>query len=170
MQNSKVLFLLLSFVIFINYINYILPNRDKQQREIELLERKIAKEHKLNHQKIDPKKLLLPYDEYFFDGKKYNYSQAMGKFQEIITKSAKGNCKVAHVKWAPTPSTKSWYDTLKIDTLLECYPKDVFVFINKLRDNSKLFYPQNLTAYPLKKIQKVRVNMQLVAYRKHNEK
>jgi len=170
MQNTKLLFLLLSFVLFINYINYFLPNRDKQEREIRLLERKIAKEHKLNKQKVDTSKLVLPYDKFFFNGDKYNYSQAMGKFQEIIVKSAKKNCKVSHMKWAPVPSKESWYDKLKINTSLECDPKDMFTFINHLRANPELFYIENLKVYPMKKIKKLRVTMQLVAYRKHNEK
>jgi len=169
-QNPKFLFLLLSFVLLVNYINYMLPNRDRLNREKELLERKIAKEHKLNAQHIDSKKLILPYKKYFFDEKKYNYSQAMGKFQEIITKSAQKQCKITSLKWAPVPTSQDWYDRLKINLSLECKPKNMFLFINKLRENPELFYVQNLKLFHQRNKTELRVNMQLVAYRKHHEK
>ena len=169
MKNPKILFLLLSLVLFTNYINYLLPNRDKYDQEIKLLEQKIVREEKLNDQHIDPKELTLPYKHYFFDATKYNYSQAMGKFQEIITNSVQKNCKVSYLKWAPVPSSTTWYDRLTMNLSLECIPKDMFAFINRLRKNRELFYVQYLKISPNKRIQKLRVTMQLVAYRNHNE-
>jgi len=169
-QNPKFLFLLLTLVVFINYMNYILPDRDKYINKIQLLERKIAKEQKLNKQHIDVNKLTLPYKSFFFDSKKYNYSQSMGKFQEIITKSVEKHCKIKSIKWAPVPSTLDLYDRLKINLSLECKVKEMYKFINTLRKNNKLFYVQNLKIFPPRKIKKIKINMQLIAYRNHNEK
>lgn len=170
MNNFKLLLLLLSFVIFINYINYFMPNRDKLHNKIELLSYKIKKENKLNNQKTDIKKLKLTVKNKFYNGKKYNYSQSMGKSQEIITKSAKNNCMIKHLKWAQVPLSTKWYDVLKIDTTLECTPKKMFIFINKLRNSGKICNIKNFTIYKMRNKPKLQLRMQLISYRIHNEK
>jgi len=170
MNNYKLLLLLFSFVVYINYTNYFLPNRDRLHNKIEMLEHKIAKENKLNSEKLDPKKLQLPYDRLFYDGKKFNYSQAMGDFQESITKAAKGNCNIKRLKWAQVPLSRKWYDVLKIDSTFECKPKDMFVFINKLRKNSKIYNIDNFSIYKMRNKAELLLHMQLISYRVHNEK
>jgi hypothetical protein len=169
MKNPKILVLLVAMLLFVNYINYWMPDRDKLHKDILLLERKIKKEQELNQKKLDIKSLKLAYDDYFFDAKKYNYSQAMGKFQEMINTSAKDRCKVTHLKWAQVPSSESWYERLKMNLSLECTPKDIFVFINTLRENKKLFYIENFHIVKSRK-ENLQIRLQLVAYRKHDAK
>jgi len=170
MNNYKLLLLLLSFVAFVNYINYLMPERDKLHKQIELLTYKIDKEKKLNRQKPDIEQLQLPFDTLFYDGKKFNYSQAMGDFQEAITDAAKDICTLKRLKWAQVPLSTKWYDVLKIDTSLECSPKKMFLFINKLRRNTKIYNIKNFTIYRMRNKTMLQVSMQLIAYRVHHEK
>ena len=100
MNNAKVLLLLVSFVVFVNYLNYFMPDREKLFKRRELLEYKIKKEKHLGGAKPTADKLQLPTKELFYDGKRFNYSQAMGDFQERITKAAKDLCTIKRLKWA----------------------------------------------------------------------
>ncbi len=148
----------------------MMPNRDKLHSKIELLTYKIEKENRLNTQKPDIKKLKLPFKTLFYDGKKFNYSQAMGNFQELITKAAKDNCTITHLQWAQVPLSTKWYDVLKINTTLRCSPKKMFLFINKLRKNNKIYNIKNFTIYKLQNKPMLQLYMQLVSYRIHYEK
>jgi len=166
MKNFKVLILLIVLVLFVNYINYFLPNRDKIDKKIVLLENKIGQQEALLHKKIDQKDLNVSYEKYFFDGKVSGFSQSMGTLQKKITKSAQGNCKVKKIKWLQIPQSQEWYDKLKMNVTLECLPKDVFLFINNLRSDPKLFTIRNFKALKMKKGKRIYVNFQLIAYRK----
>jgi len=168
MQNPKILLLLIMLVVFINYNNYILPNRDKQYSHLIYLNQKIEKEKKLNIQKIDPKKLQLPYDSMFFDGKKLNYSQAMGKLQNLINKNAKGLCKIIHLKWAQAPLSKDIYIPLRINASFECHPKMFYKFLNKLRTKPYLIITKNTKIFKLKRKNTLNINVQFIAYRKND--
>jgi len=170
MQSTKILTLLISLVVFINYINYVLPNRDKLQHQIVVLKQKIEKEKKLNEQKIDLKDLSLPYKNFFFDAKKYTYSQAMGKLQERITKSAKDICTINHIKWAQVPIHSQWYDILKMNLSLTTKPKAMFMFINHLRAYPELFVIKYLRITSDQKKEVLKVTLQIVAYRMKDEK
>jgi len=170
MNNYKFLLLLFSFVIYINYTNYLLPDRDKLQKKTELLKHKIAKENKLNSKKLDTKELQLPYSKLFYSGKKFNYSQAMGDFQESISSAAKSNCTIKRLKWAQVPLNAGLYDVLKIDSAFECKPKDMFVFINTLRKNSKIYNIHNFSIYKIRNKAELLLHMQLISYRVHDEK
>lgn len=170
MNNYKLLLLLLSSVVFVNYLNYMMPNRDKLHKKIELLSYKIEKEKRLGSVKPDIKQLQLPFKTLFYDGKKFNYSQAMGDFQEHITKAAKANCNIKHLKWSQVPLSTKWYDVLKIDTALECTPRNVFLFINKLRKSAKIYNIKNFTIYKMRKKPMLQLHMQLISYRMHHEK
>ncbi len=170
MNNYKLLILLFSFVLFVNYINYMMPDRDKLHKKIELLSHKIDKEKRLGSQKPDMKQLQLPFETLFYDGKKFNYSQAMGDFQERITNAAKDNCTVKRLKWAQVPLSTKWYDVLKIDTALECTPKNMFLFINKLRKNGNIYNIRNFTIYKMRNKPMLQLHMQLISYRVHHEK
>ncbi len=170
MENKKVLLLLIGLVVLINYSNYILPDRDKLHKTNLLLEKKIAKEMLLNSKKIDPKELAFPYEEYFFDGGKLNYSQAMGKFQELLNGSAKGVCEVSYIRWAQVPASQKKYQPLKINLSLKCTPKNSFVFVNNLRKKKKLVYIENLRIGKERKKERLVITMQSVAYRKTDDK
>ena len=170
MNNYKLLFLLFSVVIFVNYINYMMPNRDRLHKKIELLTYKIDKENRLGNATPNMKQLQLPFKALFYDGKKINYSQAMGDFQEAITKATKGNCEIKHLKWAQVPLSRKWYDVLKIDTALECTPRNLFIFINKLRKNSKIYNIVNFTIHKMRNRPVLQLHMQLMSYRIHHEK
>jgi hypothetical protein len=146
-----------------------MPQRDKLHKQTELLTHKIDKEKRLNKQKLDAKQLQLPFDALFYDGKKFNYSQAMGDFQESITNAAKERCTLKRLKWAQVPLNTKWYDVLKIDTSLECTPKKMFLFINKLRKNSKIYNIENFVIYRMRN-KPIQVHMQLISYRIHHEK
>jgi len=165
MENKKLLILLVAFVVLVNYINYFLPDRDKLHKQELLLEKKIAKEKLLNTKKIDPKELEFPYEGYFYDGKKLNYSQAMGKLQELLNKSAKGLCDVKHLRWAQVPASKEKYQPLKIHLSLGCTPKNGFKFMNKLKDEKKLLKIENIRISKPRREAKVNMVMQIVAYR-----
>lgn len=170
MNNTKVLLLLVVFVVFVNYLNYFMPDREKLHQRTELLRYKIEKEKHLDTQKPNDAKLQLPIKELFYDGKRLNYSQAMGDFQERITKAAKGMCRIIRTKWAQVPSSTKWYDTLKIDTVVECTPKNMFLFINKLREDSKIYNIKNIMVVKSRREPKLQLHMQLVTYRMHDEK
>ena len=170
MHNYKLLILLLALVLFVNYVNYIMPDRDKLHNKIELLAHKIAKEKKLGSAKVDPKQLVLPYNTLFYDGKRWNYSQAMGDFQEHISKSAEDGCVVKRLKWAQVPLSTKWYNVLKIDTALECKPKAMFRFVNNLRSSAKLYNMKNFTIYKMRNKPMLQLHLHLISYRTHDEK
>ena len=148
----------------------MMPNRNKLHKKTQLLSYKIDKEKRLGSTKPDAKQLQLPFKTLFYDGKKFNYSQAMGDFQELITNAAKDNCTVKRLKWAQVPLTTKWYDVLKIDTALECKPRKMFVFINKLRKNSKIYNIKNFSIYRMQNKPMLLLHMQLISYRMHHEK
>ena len=168
MQNPKILLLLFMLVVFVNYNNYILPDRDKQHSQLIYLKQKIEKEKKLNAKKIDSKQLKLSYDTMFFNGEKFNYSQAMGKFQDILNTSAKGLCKVTYLKWAQMPLSKERYTPLRINTSFECHPKNFFKFLNRLRTKSYLITAENIKFFKIQRKSTLSIRVQFTAYRKNN--
>jgi len=169
MKDFKVLVSLIVLVFFVNYINYMMPNRDKLDRKINLLESKIEREKQLNMEKLNPKDLEFSYEKFFFNAQKYNYSQAMGKFQEIINKSTKSICNVHKLQWAQVPTNEKNYDILKINITLECTPKNIFAFVNKLRKNDILFYMENVKIYKIGKKPVLNISMQIESFRKSYE-
>ena len=147
-----------------------MPNRDKLHEKIELLSYKIDKEKRLGSTKPEKRQLKLPFKTLFYDGEKFNYSQAMGDFQEQVTKAAKKNCAIKHLKWAQVPLSTKWYDVLKIDTALECTPKKMFLFVNRLRKKGKVQNIKNFTIYKMRNKAMLQLHMQLISYRIHHEK
>jgi len=162
----KVLILLFSFVVLVNYINYFSSDRDKMYKKIVLLDNKIEQQKKLVNSKIDIHDLNKSHDEYFFNGSHLSFSQSMGYLQKNIHASAKNNCTVENLKWLQTPQSNKWYDSLKMDVTLKCMPKDIFLFINKLRKKNKLFIVNNFSATKMKKSKKIYIRFQLVSFRK----
>lgn len=170
MNSYKILFLLITLVLFVNFINYFAGTREKNAKMITLLQTKIAKEKKLNNEKIDKEKLKIPQNSYFFDATKQSYSQSMGKMQEMINIAAQNNCSITYLKWAQLPVTTASYEKMKINTALECSPRAVFSFINALRAQKKLFFIENFQIAKQKNKKLITLNMQLVAFRINNAK
>ena len=164
MNNYKLLFLLITCVIFVNFNNYFGNGREKLAQTIALLQTKIAKEKKLDDEKIDKTKFNVGYKTYFFDGTKLSYSQSMGKMQEIINKAVRDACSIKYLKWSQLPITTKSYEKMKMKTTLECSLKGVFVFINALRAE-KLFYIENFHILKLRNKEKLSLNLQIVAFR-----
>ena len=168
MNNHKLLLLLFSLVLFVNYHNYIMPNRDKLHQKIVLLTDKIAKERRLEQAKPTKEELKLPSQTLFYNGKTLNYSQAMGALQEEVKKAVEGQCETKHLKWAQVPVSKAWYDRLTMDVVLECTPTNLFRVINRLRETGKLYKIENLTLYKMRKKPLLQLQMQFIGYRIHD--
>lgn len=167
MSNKRVLLFLVALVVLVNYNNYFLPDRDRLFRKIEMLQNRIAREKRLSAVKVDPKMLKDPFKSYFFDGKRYNYSQAMGKFQEMIDGSAKGLCTVKNIQWAQEPQSSTWYDRLKLHAQLECHPDHLFSFVDKMHRYRKLVYLESIHLGRKGRTDKLMVTLDLVAFRMH---
>jgi Tfp pilus assembly protein PilO len=167
-DQKKLLALLIGLVLFVNYQNYWAPNREKLSREIGLLKAKIEREEKLNATKIDPKKLELPWKRLFFDGKKLNYSQAMGALQKMLQSSA-GSCEVVRLTWAQVPAKAERYDRLQMSLALRCPPRELFAFVNRLRTKGKLIRLQDLRLMPTRDRKRLQLNARIIAYRMHDE-
>jgi len=144
MDTKKILILLISFVVLVNYVNYIMPDRNELADQIVLLKNKIDREKRLNDMKLVDQNLTIPEAKLFFSAKRYSYSKAMGEFQQIITDAIKGNCHMRNIKWAQVPSDNGFYERLSLNTVLECKPKKFFLFVNRLRDQGKLITFDNL--------------------------
>jgi hypothetical protein len=168
----KLLVLLVGIVLFINYRNYLMPDRDRLAGEAELLKAKIERERTLNSSSVGAtdRQLKVPWQELFYDGKKLNYSQAMGQLQKRIQAAAKGVCKVVSLTWAQVPGKAAEYDRLKMNLALECSPPDFFTFVNRLRGGGKgkLILLRNLRIAPLAREKSLRVNTQIIAFRIHD--
>jgi len=166
-DTKKVIIFLFILVVYVNYTNYIQQNSAKLYAIIENLKVKIAQEKEI--QKEHPKKedLSIATEHLMFDGNKFNYSQAMGKLQEIITKSAKKTCSLKKIQWAQTASSTLWYDRLRMNLTLECTPKAFYTFTNKLKEDKKLFIINNFRVLKTRNKEKLYISMQLMAYRKN---
>jgi hypothetical protein len=168
----KALAIMITLIIYVNYTNYFAPDRDKLHRKIVVLENKIKNEKKLNQKKIDKKQLVIDKKDLMFDGKFYSYSKAMGKFQEIITESAKDLCTVKYIKWAQSPVSKNWYEKMKMSVSLVCTPRDFFKFTNKLKTHKKLFYLESTVlvkkSSKKKKAKNLYINLNIVTFRSKN--
>jgi len=164
-NQTKLLILLVTFVAFVNYINYFLPDRQKLHNTIMLLENKIAKNERLNHQKISKEQLALKEKKLFFSKKK-NYSQSMGEMQEMLQDAAKGLCNIKRMQWSQVPAEADWYEQMKISLSVVCKPKDMFVFFNRLQKKEKLFITKDTRIVsPKKEKEKLQFTANVVAFR-----
>ncbi|UCN00593.1 hypothetical protein LCX93_01370 [Sulfurimonas sp. SWIR-19] len=164
-NQTKLLILLVTFVAFVNYMNYFLPDRKKLNNTIILLETKIAKNERLNHQKISKEQLLVKEKKLFFTNKK-NYSQSMGEMQEMLQDAAKGLCTVKRMQWSQVPAGTSWYERMKISLSIVCSPKDIFTFVDRLQKREKLFILEDSKiVVPKKAKQKLQFSTNVVAFR-----
>jgi len=155
-------------VVLVNYINYIEKDREKLNWQINLIQSKIEKEKRLNNMEVNLTSLKLNVIDYFFDSN-ITYSQSMGKVQEIINTSAKGLCEVEYIKWAQSPISKSWYQNLKFNISLQCTPKNIILFVNKVREKKKLIIFRDVTLLKIYKKDFLKFNAKLIAFKVKNE-
>ncbi len=165
MQSKNILLFVATLTLLVNYNNYLLPNRDKIDNTITLLEHKIKKEQAILQRKIDPSQLHNKYQGVFFEASSYSYSQAMGELQNMINKSAKNECSVEQIQWAQVPQTTQWYQPLKINLSLKCSPEGVFHFINNLYKYKKLIYFDYFKMFKPRRDQKLIVATNIIAFR-----
>jgi len=167
-NQTKLLILLISFVAFVNYINYFTPDRKKLHNTVILLKNKIAKDKRLNHQKISKKRLEIKEKKLFFSNKK-TYSQSMGEMQEMLQDATKGLCTVKRMQWSQVPAGTKWYERMKISLSVVCEPKNMFTFVNKLHKKNKLFlFEESKVIVPRNEQSKLQLNTNVVAFRIKN--
>lgn len=173
MNQTKLLVLLTSLVLLINYVNYFKIDTHKVIKKIDFVENRILKEEALAKQyaqKIKDTNSSDEYKTYMYDAKQTNYSQAMGKFQKHITAALKGQCTSKNIQWSHSAKTDLWYERLAISTKLECRPSDFLIFIKKLRDTDKLITIERFKAYRDRRRAIVHFDLNLVAYRLKEER
>jgi len=170
MNQQKLLILLFAFVVFVNYENYVKPNIQKMYSSIDLLEHRITQE-KLNSKDVNTEDLNISinYSDMMYDGRKYTYSQAMGKFQEDITTATKDLCSIERIVWAQVSTKEAWYEKLRMNVVLACTPQALHEAASNLKLNGKLYYAENFLALKLQRKSSLKVKIQLVAFRNLDE-
>lgn len=169
MDLKKILVLLTALIIYVNYENYFKVDTQKLYREIANLKVNIEREKDLQKTKNTKESLLIDYDKITFDGKKYNYSQAMGAMQNQINSAAKDICNIKRIKWAQVATSKGWYDKLRMNIALSCKPKELFMFTNRLKSNKVLYSVENFRVSKDRRKEILNIAIQLVAFRRENE-
>lgn len=167
---KKVLLLLIAFILYINYENYLKPDMQKLHRQEISLKTNIARERDVQDHNYTKESLLLNYDNITFSAKKYAYSKAMGIMQNHIYAAAKGGCSVTSVKWAQVPNTKDWYDKLKMDIRLTCKPDQLLEFTNKLKMRELIYVVENFRVSKDRKKPLLHITAQLIGFRTHEAK
>jgi len=175
MNQTKLLVLLISLVLLINYVNYFKIDTHKIIKKIDFVEYRILKEEALTKQfakkrEIKDTNSFDEYKTYMYDAKQTNYSQAMGKFQKHITAALKGQCSSKNMQWSHSAKTDLWYERLAISTKLECRPSEFLNFVKKLRDTDKLITIERFKAYRDRKRAVVHFDLNLIAYRLKEER
>ena len=165
-DQKKLLIIMITFVIIINYNNYWSPDRKKLWREIELIQSKIEREKILNNEKNSSLKFDVQWNRFFFDGKSLNYSQAMGSLQKEV-QSAANKCELVALTWAQVPSNEQDYDRLRMNMVLRCPPNEFFPFFNRIRKSGKLVLFKNFRVTPSRDNKKLHINAQIIAFRSH---
>lgn len=165
MDSKKILLLLIAFIVYTNYENYYKEDVSKLHRQIANLKTNIEREVEVQKENHTKESLLIDYSEVTFDGKKHNYSQAMGEMQNQINEAAKDVCTINTLKWAQVPSTEEWYDKLRMNLSLSCKPKDLFIFADRLKEKPTIFTVENFRVTKDKRKTLLNINLQLVAFR-----
>lgn len=164
-DKEKLIVLLIALVALVNYTNYFQKDISKSTKEIALLEQKIAFEEYVSHSGFNEQNLSNELGEIFYDGAKMGYSEAMGAFQNTINEAAKNNCTVERINWAQVPTTKEWYDKLRMGIVLSCSPDELAHFYNNLKADPKLFIFENLSITKVQRADKIRVTGNLLGFR-----
>ena len=165
---TKVLVLLIAFIIYTNYENYMKKDTTKLHREVLSLQTNIAREINIAKQHYTKESLLLDYSKLTFDGKKYSYSQAMGEMQNQLSSSADGLCNVKRMKWAQVPSRDGWYDKLRMNVSLSCTPNNLIKLTNALKAKPTIYNVENFRVTRDRNKALLNITIQLVAFRRHN--
>lgn len=172
MNRNKLLIVLLTFTVYVNYSNYFKIDTNKLEITIESLNKRIIKEERLFSKKEYIKDIngSKDYSIYFFDGKKYSYSEAMGEFQKSIEKAAKGLCSIVNIQWKEMPvASETNYDILGLRLNLECTAKNFILFHQNNRKNSKLLYFNQLRMSKMNRKNLLTIRTEVSAYRSKNE-
>jgi len=164
---TKLLVLLIAFIIYTNYENYIKEDTNKLHREILSLQTNIARETDIAKHHYTKKSLLLDYSKLTFDGKKQSYSKAMGAMQNQLASSAKGLCDVKRIKWAQVPSRDGWYDKLRMNVSLSCTPNNLIKLTNSLKKKPTIYNVENFRVSRDRRKPLLNIAIQLVAFRRH---
>lgn len=167
MDSKKILVLLIALIIYVNYINYMKIDISKLYSKIRTLKSNIDREIEVHKGKYTKESLKVDYENVAFDGKKYSYSKAMGAMQNIINESAKDVCDVKRIKWAQVPTTKAWYDKLRMNVSISCTPKNMRIFTNKLAKADTIFVIENIRITKDRNKDTLNSNIQLVSFRTH---
>jgi len=165
---KKVLVLLVLALLLVNYINYFQQDRNKLFQQINLLEKKIKKEKRLNQTDINITSLAIDRLDYFFD-QNTTYSQSMGDMQEMITKASEGVCEVSSIKWAQVSIAVDWYRYLKFDISLICKPSDIVKFANNIKQLDKLIIFKDINIRKISKKQSLLFSAKLIGFKVQNE-
>lgn len=166
MNVKKLLVLLITFVIFVNYNNYFKKDTTKLYQQVLMLQGNIKTQKELSSQEINlAKKKEKELKNYFYDGKKYSYSQAMGAMQENITSSAKGVCQEPNIHWSQSPQKGAQLEKLRMDVSLRCDADMFNTFIANLKSKKKIYVLENLKISPNKRKNNLSISMQLAGYR-----
>lgn len=163
MSQNKILLLLVVTVILVNYVNYFQQDRTKLFATMEMLEHKIAQARRLEHTDINVSALNIDLSDYFYD-QNSSYSQSMGALQERVNLAARETCEIKSVKWAPVPTSKAWYQYLKLNVSLECAPSKIMLFVNRLKQG-KLVLFKNVQVVRIPKKDLLRFNATIVAFK-----
>lgn len=165
MDIKKVLVLLITLVIYTNYENYFKEDVQKLHRQVSTLKTNIAREEQIQKDKHTKESLLVDYDKVVFNAKSYSYSKAMGEMQNQITDAAKDVCTIDLVKWAQVPSTKEWYDKLRMNVSVSCKAKELYTFTNRLKEKSTIYKIENFRITKNRREELLNINLQLVGFR-----
>lgn len=164
---KKVLLLLSTLVLYINYQNYIMPDIKKLHREITALESSIERELTIQTKKYKQEDFLLNYDKVTFSAKEYSYSKAMGEMQNQIYEAAMSGCTVQNIQWAQVPISEAWYDKLKMNIRLKCTPNELLKFTNSLKSRETIYRVESFVARKLQRDSSLSITAQLVGFRAH---
>ena len=162
--------MLVVFVVWVNYTNYIQEDNTKLAKKVKVLEKRIVQEKDFSEKYMN-KKLEKSSNEQtlqkrlLFDGDAQSYSESMGSFQGIIDASAKDQCRVNYIKWGSSVKSDGWYDRLRMNVSLNCQPKRFVRFENLLRDSGKLIHIESFRAFKNQRNVTITFILQLVGYR-----
>lgn len=149
-----------------NYNNYFSKNTSKLYQQVLMLQENVKTQKMLsskekNYAKAKEDRLK----NYFYDGTKYSYSQAMGLMQDSIVNSAKGICHEPDIHWSQSPQKGAQLEKLRIAVSLHCDANLFNTFIAKLKSKNKIYVVESLKISPNKRKNNLRISMQLIGYR-----
>jgi len=175
MNSKKMIVLLFSLILYVNYVMHFKKDIPKLERSIVNNLNRTLKEERLFKEKDQYKDInsSKDYSYLFYDGNKLPYSSAMGELQQFIQSSAKeAHCKLLNTQWQDMPSRNDKkYDVLSLKLFFNCEPKEFIIFANLVRKKSKLLVFTQLRLLKNRRKNFLTISTTLYAYRsKKNEK